>query len=65
MLSHIIVVSGNFYVSNTSIYYINYRLLMVNIFFFLSEQVLNLSEKRYDLGKLNPKVSTVFSNIAF
>lgn len=38
---------------------------MVNIFFFLSEQVLNLSEKRYDLGKLNPKVLTVFSNIAF
>lgn len=38
---------------------------MVNTFFFLSEQVLNLSEKRYDLAKLNPKVSIVFHNIAF
>lgn len=34
-------------------------------FFFLSEQVLNLSEKRYDLAKLNPKVLIVFHNIAF
>jgi len=45
----------------TVIYYMSHDVLMADILF-LPEQVLNLSEKRYDLAKLNPKVLVVSHN---
>ena len=39
----------------------SHDVLMADILF-LPEQVLNLSEKRYDLAKLNPKVLVVSHN---